>query len=254
MSGTRALELDHLSMQIGGVEINRDVCVSLHPGERRALVGPNGAGKTTLMNMAAGALRPTSGRVRLGGEDVTRMPVHRRARRGLARTFQITNLFPAMTVAENLAIAAQVGDLRRMDPLRPWSRARTLWARVDDLLERAGLTQISDLPVGELAYGDQRRLEIVAAVARPCSVILLDEPGAGLSSAETEKLLELVFGLDPELAVLFIDHDVELALRLATDVTLLNLGEVVAEGTPDQVRALPAFSEIYLGDATDARD
>jgi branched-chain amino acid transport system ATP-binding protein len=249
----KVLELDGVCMQIGGVHITRDVSLSLAPGERRALVGPNGAGKTTLMNMAAGALRPTSGQVRLAGHDVTRMPVHRRARHGLARTFQITNLFPAMTVGENLAIAVQADSRRRFDLVRPWSSARSVWAEVDALLERGGLTSIRDTPVGQLPYGEQRRLEIVAAVARPSSVILLDEPGAGLSSEETEVLLELVFGLDPELAVLFIDHDVELAFRLATHVTLLNLGEVVADGSPDEVRALPVFSQIYLGGAENAR-
>jgi branched-chain amino acid transport system ATP-binding protein len=247
------LELDKVCMQIGGVHITRDVSLSLAPGERRALIGPNGAGKTTLMNMAAGVLRPTSGRVRLGGRDVTGMPVHRRARRGLARTFQITNLFPAMTVGENLAIAVQAGSSRRFDALRPWSRAKAVWAEVDDLLERGGLVAIRDTPVGQLAYGAQRRLEIVAAVARPSSVILLDEPGAGLSSEETEVLLDLVFGLDPELAVMFIDHDVELAFRMATHVTLLNLGEVVGEGSPADVRAMPVFSQIYLGGADHAR-
>ena len=247
------LELDRVGMQIGGVQITHDVSVSLAPGERRALVGPNGAGKTTLMNIAAGVLRPTSGRVRLDGRDVTHLPVHRRARRGLARTFQITNLFPAMTVGENLAIAVQAASSRRFDALRPWSTARTVWAQVEDLLERGRLTAIRDTPVGQLAYGDQRRLEIVVAVARPSSVILLDEPGAGLSSEETEDLLDLVFGLDPDLAVLFIDHDVELAFRLATHVTLLNLGEVIADGSPADVRALPVFSEIYLGGTTHAR-
>jgi branched-chain amino acid transport system ATP-binding protein len=244
---TAVLELDAICKRIGGVDINRDVSLQLAAGERRALLGPNGAGKTTLMNMAAGVMQPTSGSVRLRGRDVTSMPVHRRARRGLARTFQITNLFPAMTVAENLAIAAQVASPRRFDPVRRWSSARTVWAQVDELLERGGLDRISNMQVGQLAYGQQRRLEIVAAVAQPCSVILLDEPGAGLSSEETEELLELVFGLDPELAVMFIDHDVELAFRLATHVTLLNLGEVVAEGSPEEVRAMPILSEIYLG-------
>jgi branched-chain amino acid transport system ATP-binding protein len=248
-----ALELDRICLQIGGVHINTDVSAAVAPGERHALIGPNGAGKTTLMNVAAGALRPTSGRVRLGGQDVTRMPVHRRARHGLARTFQITNLFPAMTVAENLALAVQAGSPRRFDAVRPWSRARAVWTKVDDLLGRGGLDPIRATPVGELAYGEQRRLEIVAAVARPCSVILLDEPGAGLSSEETEDLLDLVFGLDPDLAVLFIDHDVELAFRLATHVTLLNLGRVVADGTPAEVRAMPMFSEIYLGGSAHAR-
>ena len=244
---TAVLELDAICKRIGGVDINRDVSVRLAARERRALLGPNGAGKTTLMNMAAGVLQPTSGKVRLRGRDVTSMPVHRRARRGLARTFQITNLFPAMTVAQNLAIAAQAASPRRFDPVRPWSSARAVWAQVDDLLERGGLTEIKGVQVGQLAYGEQRRLEIVAAVAQPCSVILLDEPGAGLSSEETEELLDLVFGLDPELAVMFIDHDVELAFRMATHVTLLNLGEVVAEGSPDEVRQMPMFSEIYLG-------
>jgi branched-chain amino acid transport system ATP-binding protein len=244
---TAVLELDAICKRIGGVDINRDVTVQLAAGERRALLGPNGAGKTTLMNMAAGVMQPTSGRVRLRGRDVTSMPVHCRARRGLARTFQITNLFPAMTVAENLAIAAQVASPRRFDPVRRWSSARAVWAHVDELLERGGLDRISNMQVGQLAYGQQRRLEIVAAVAQPCSVILLDEPGAGLSSEETEELLELVFGLDPQLAVMFIDHDVELAFRLATHVTLLNLGEVVAEGSPEEVRAMPILTEIYLG-------
>jgi branched-chain amino acid transport system ATP-binding protein len=249
---TAVLELDAISKRIGGAYLNRDVSITVRPGERRALVGPNGAGKTTLMNLAAGVLRPSEGRVRLLGRDVTSLPVHRRARLGLARTFQITSLLPAMTVAENLAIAVQATSRRRADPLRPWSRARAVWARVDELLERGGLTRIKDVPVGRLAYGEQRRVEIVIAVANPCSLILLDEPGAGLSSEETEELLSLVFGLDPQLAVLFVDHDLDLVFRLATHVTLLNFGEVVAEGAPAEVRALPVLREIYLEVGADA--
>lgn len=249
---TAVLELDAISKSIGGVRINHNVCVRLEAGERRALLGPNGAGKTTLMNMAAGSMRPTSGRVILEGRDVTGMPVHRRARRGLARTFQITNLFPALTVAENLAVAVQVGTGHRFDMVRPWSSAGPVWKRVDDLLERGDLARIREIRVGQLPYGEQRRLEIVAAVARPCSVILLDEPGAGLSSDETEELLSLVFSLDSQLAVMFIDHDVELAFKLATRVTLLHQGEVVAEGSPDEVRAMPVLDEIYLGVVQDA--
>jgi branched-chain amino acid transport system ATP-binding protein len=244
---TAVLQLDAISKRIGGVHINTDVSVGLAPGERRALLGPNGAGKTTLMNMAAGVMRPTSGRVVLEGRDVTRMSVQRRARRGLARTFQKTNQFPALTVGENLALAVQVGSLHRFNVVSPWSSARAVWSEVDGLLERGGLTRIRDTAVGELPYGEQRRLEIVAAVARPCSVILLDEPGAGLSRDETEELLTLVFGLDPELAVMFIDHDVELAFKMATHVTLLHQGAVVAQGSPDEVRAMPILDEIYLG-------
>ena len=250
---TEVLVLDRLSKQIGGVQINRDVSVRLAAGERRALIGPNGAGKTTLMNMAAGSMRPSSGRVLLGGQDVTRLPVHRRARRGLARTFQITNLLPAMTVGENLALAVQAGSARRFDPVRRWSRTGPVWQRVDELLEQGSLGPIREVPVGQLPYGQQRRLEIVVAVARPCDVILLDEPGAGLSTEETEELLSLVFGLDPDLAVMFIDHDVDLAFRLATQVTVLHLGEVVAEGSPDEVRSASILNEIYLGGVGHAR-
>jgi branched-chain amino acid transport system ATP-binding protein len=242
-----ALALENLTKHIGGVQINRDVSLQLQPGERRALLGPNGAGKTTLMHIAAGFMRPSSGRVLLGGKDVTRVPAYRRARRGLARTFQITNLLPALTVAENLALAVQSESLQRLNPARPWRSLRGLWASVDELLETAHLIDVRDVPVGELPYGRQRRLEIIVAVARPSSVILLDEPGAGLSSEEAEELIELVFGLGSDLAVLFIDHDVELALRLATDVTVLHLGRVVAEGTPDEIRSSGVLDDIYLG-------
>jgi branched-chain amino acid transport system ATP-binding protein len=240
------LALEAIGKQIGGVTINRDVSVRLEPGERRALIGPNGAGKTTLFNIAAGHTRPTEGRVLLAGRDVTRLPAHRRARGGLARTFQVTNLLPALTVAENLALAVQAGSRARWNAVAPWRRVRGVWTAVDALLERAGLASVRETPVGALPYGRQRRLEIIVSVARPCSVILLDEPGAGLSSEETEELMELVFGLGPELAVMFIDHDLELALRLATHVTVLHLGSVIADGTPGEIRASGVLDDIYV--------
>jgi branched-chain amino acid transport system ATP-binding protein len=247
-----ALTLENVSKRIGGVEITRDVSLELRPGERRALLGPNGAGKTTLLHMAAGFMRPTSGKVLLDGHDVTRMPAHRRARAGLARTFQVTNLLPALTVAENLALAVQSDSLQRWHPARRWRGLREVWSRVDELLETARLVDVQDVPVGRLPYGRQRRLEIVAAVARPASVILLDEPGAGLSSEEAEELIELVFGLGDDLAVLFIDHDVDLALRLATHVTVLHLGAIVREGTPAEIRESAVLDDIYLGAHHDA--
>jgi branched-chain amino acid transport system ATP-binding protein len=243
----RSLFLEAVTKQIGGVEILRQTSLRLAPGERRALIGPNGAGKTTLMNIAAGFTPPSSGRVVLDGRDVTRTPPHRRARRGLARTFQITNLMPALTVAENLTLAVQSETKQRWNPVVPWGALRSVRGRVDELLDRAHLGDVRDVPVGSLPYGEQRRLEIIVAVARPASVILLDEPGAGLSSEETEELITLVFGLGSDLAVLFVDHDVELALRLATDVTVLHLGAVAAEGTPDEIRDSGALDGIYLG-------
>jgi ABC-type branched-subunit amino acid transport system ATPase component len=244
-----ALALAAVSKHVGGVAIARDVTLRLEPGERRALLGPNGAGKTTLMNIAAGFLRPSAGRVVLGDRDVTRMAPHRRARRGLARTFQITNLLPALTVAENLALAVQSESRQRWNPVRGWRGVAPIWSEVDELLDRADLHDVRDTRVRELPYGRQRRLEIIVAIARPSSVILLDEPGAGLASDEAEELMELVFGLGSELAVLFIDHDVELALRLATRVTVLHLGGVVAEGTPEEIRRSGVLDDIYLGTA-----
>ncbi len=244
---TEALVLERVTKHIGGVHINRDVTVRMQRGERRALIGPNGAGKTTLLNIAAGLMAPSSGRVLMQGVDVTRMPSHRRARRGMARTFQITTLLPGLTVAENLALSVQSENPQRSNPLRRWRALREVWERVDELLAQTGLADVRDLPVGRLPYGQQRKLEIIVAVARPASVILLDEPGAGLSSADAEELLSLVFGLGPDLTVMFIDHDIELAFRLATQVTALHLGEVVGEGTPAQVRASGVLDEIYLG-------
>jgi branched-chain amino acid transport system ATP-binding protein len=201
------------------------------------------------MNIAAGFLRPSAGRVVLGDRDVTRMAPYRRARRGLARTFQITNLLPALTVAENLALAVQSESRQRWNPVRGWRGVAPIWSEVDELLDRADLHDVRDTRVRELPYGRQRRLEIIVAIARPSSVILLDEPGAGLASDEAEELMELVFGLGSELAVLFIDHDVELALRLATRVTVLHLGGVVAEGTPEEIRRSGVLDDIYLGTA-----
>lgn len=243
---TPALVLDGVSFTIGGANLTNDVSLSLNPGDRMALMGPNGAGKTTLMNLVAGVYRPTAGRISLDGSDITRWSSPRRARAGLARTFQITNLCQSLTVEENLAIAVGSTSLSRFQPFRRWRHVHTVWEKVDDLIERSGLSAIRGTIVSNLPYGDQRKLEIVVAVARPAKVVMLDEPGAGLTASEAENLIELVFGLSDDLAVLFIDHDVDLVQRLATRMTLLDLGEVVASGTPDEVAASEAFGRIYL--------
>jgi branched-chain amino acid transport system ATP-binding protein len=250
---TETLVLDGISKRIGGVQINEDVTIRLAPGERRALIGANGAGKTTLLNMAAGLMPPTSGRVLLHGKNVTALPAHRRARLGLARTFQITTLVGSMTVAQNVALAVQAPLLSRGHPLRSWSRLAGVWDRVYELLDAARLTERATTVVAELPYGEQRRLEIVIAAATRPSVVLLDEPGAGLTTQETEELLQLVFDVAADLTVLFIDHDVDLALRLATSVTVLHQGRVLQEGTPTQTRNSGVLDDIYLRGAARAR-
>jgi branched-chain amino acid transport system ATP-binding protein len=246
------LALDNVSKSVGGLDINREVTIEVARGERRALVGPNGAGKTTLMNLAAGLTRPTSGRVILDGHDVTRLPAHRRARRGIARTFQITNLLPSMTVRENVAVAVQAGERSRCNPVVPWRRLRGVWSRVDELVERGRLGDVAHQPVSTLPYGVQRRLEIVVACARPAKVILLDEPGAGLTTDETEDLLQFVFTLGDDVGILFVDHDIDLVLRAATDITVLHLGAVLTHGTPHNIATSGILDEIYLGRAAHA--
>jgi branched-chain amino acid transport system ATP-binding protein len=249
---SESLVLDGISKRIGGVQIHEDVTIRLAPGERRALIGANGAGKTTLLNMAAGLMAPTAGRVLLHGRDVTSLPAHRRARLGLARTFQITTLVSSMTVAQNVALAVQAPLAGRCHPLRPWSRWNGVWDRVDELLEASRLAARAHTVVTELSYGEQRRLEIVIAAAARPSVVLLDEPGAGLTTEETEELLQLVFAVAADLTVLFIDHDVDLALQLATSVTVLHQGTVLHEGTSAETRACGVLDDIYLRRASHA--
>ena len=249
---TPTLELHDLCFHVGGLALTDKVCMQIQPGERRALMGPNGAGKTTLLNLIAGLIRPTSGQVILNGRDVTSSSAHRMARAGVARTFQVTNLLPTHTVAENLALAVASEHGARRSPIRGWRRMRAVWDAVDELVERGSLGSVAGTVVAELPYGTQRKLEIVVAVARPASVVLLDEPGAGLSTEEAEELIELVFELGDDIAVVFIDHDVELVLHLATSVTVLDLGAVVAEGTPQEMRDSSIFQQIYLGAPADA--
>lgn len=240
------LEVSHLTFRVGGATLTDDVSLSLEPGDRLALSGPNGAGKTTLMHLIAGVHTASEGTVVLDGADITSWSAHRRARAGLARTFQITNLLPSRSVEENLAIAVMSSDRRRAIPWIRWRAMRSTWTKVDELIELSGLGDIRSTPVGALPYGDQRRLEIAVALARPAKVVMLDEPGAGLTADEAGALVELVFGLDDRLAVLFVDHDVELVQRLATRMVLLDLGRVVSSGPPAEVAASDAFRRIYL--------
>ena len=243
---TEALALHDISFSIGGVHLTQDVSLQLNKGDRMALMGPNGAGKTTLMNLVAGSRVPTRGRILLDGSDITTWSPQRRARKGLARTFQITNLLSTRTVEENLALAVGSGHPRRAHPFRSWRSMKDTWSRVDELVERSGLGDIRRRPVASLPYAEQRKLEIVVAVARPAKVVMLDEPGAGLTRDEAGALIELVFDLGEDVAVLFVDHDMQLVRRLATRMVLLELGQIVAEGSPADVEASDAFDRIYM--------
>jgi branched-chain amino acid transport system ATP-binding protein len=242
-----ALRLEKVSKWFGGLRAVDNVALAVRPGERRALIGPNGAGKTTLFNLIAGALPVSDGRILLFGEDVTRLAQHRRAALGLTRTFQITNLFPNLTVLANVLLAAQALTPARFAMLRPLGRFTDLEARARRALAAVGLAERAEVIVRHLSHGEQRQLEIALALAGQPRVLLLDEPAAGLSAAEAQSMTRLLRGLDPTITLLLIEHDMDIALEVAQHVTVLHYGRVIADGPREQVKADPTVREIYLG-------
>jgi branched-chain amino acid transport system ATP-binding protein len=244
---TPALALDGVAKIFGGLRAVDGVSLAVQPGERRALIGPNGAGKTTLFNLIAGALPVTLGKIMLFGEDVTRVPAHRRAWRGLSRTFQISNLFPTLTVLENCLLAVQALTPARLALHRPLRRYEALHERARATLEAVGLADRAGTAVRQLSHGEQRQLEIGLALAGAPRVLLLDEPTAGLSPAESLQMAQLLMRLDAAMTVLIIEHDMDIALEIARHVTVLHYGRVIADGTREEIRAHPLVREIYLG-------
>ena len=242
-----ALRLERVSKWFGGLRAVDGVELAVRPGERRALIGPNGAGKTTLFNLIAGALPASDGRITLFGDDVTRLAQHRRAALGLTRTFQITNLFPSLTVLANVLLAAQALTRAKFSMLRPLARFADLEARAHQALGAVGLADRAATTVRHLSHGEQRQLEIALALAGQPRVLLLDEPAAGLSQAEAHLMTGLLRRLDPAITLLIIEHDMDIALEVAQHVTVLHYGKVIADGPREAVKADPMAREIYLG-------
>jgi branched-chain amino acid transport system ATP-binding protein len=236
-----------VSRAFGGLRAVDAVSLTVRPGERRALIGPNGAGKTTLFNLIAGTIPVSTGTIRLFGRDVTTTAPHRRAALGLARTFQINNLFPALTVLENCLLAVQALTPTKFSMLRPLDGYPTLAGRARETLARVGLDDRGGTTVRNLSHGEQRQLEIALALAGQPKVLLLDEPTAGLSPAESQHMARLLRALDPAITVLMIEHDMDIALEIADQVTVLHYGRVIADGLRDEVKANPLVREIYLG-------
>jgi branched-chain amino acid transport system ATP-binding protein len=246
-SSSPCLELEGVSRRFGGLKAVDSVSLTVQPGERRALIGPNGAGKTTLFNVISGETRPTAGRIVLFGEDVTALPPHARAARGMARTFQITKLFPDLTVLENVLLACEALDRRKFSVFRPLLSHQDLVARAEELLARFGLAAFRTEDARHLSYGDQRKLEVALSMAGRPRLLLLDEPMAGLSSEESHSMLALLRELDPATAVLLIEHDMDIAFGFAERVTVLAQGRVLADGHRDEIAANRQVQEIYLG-------
>lgn len=244
-----ALRINGLSKVFGGLAAVDGVSLNVAAGERRALIGPNGAGKTTLFHCATGTLKPTSGQVALFGRDVTRLAEYRRTALGMGRTFQITNVFPDLTLAENLALALVGTDRRKWVLHRPMQAYADVHRQALESLERVGLAGRADQPAKLVSYGERRQLELALALNTKPTVLFLDEPCAGLSPAERQRISQMIAGLPRDITLLLIEHDMDVALGLADRVTVLHQGRAILEGSPDEVRANPEVRDVYFGHA-----
>jgi branched-chain amino acid transport system ATP-binding protein len=242
------LRIEGLTKNFGGLRVTDDITLDVMPGELHAVIGPNGAGKTTLINQISGLLAPDAGEIVFGGETVTRLPVHARAARGLARSFQITSILPRFSVLENVALAVQA---RRGTSFRFFGRA----AGEDGLngparaaLAQVDLTERADVPAGALSHGEKRALELAIALAMEPKLLLLDEPMAGTGRDETERLVGALRRLKGRFPMVLVEHDMTAVFALADRISVLIYGRILASGTPEQVRADPAVVTAYLGD------
>jgi branched-chain amino acid transport system ATP-binding protein len=250
MSATALLEIRGLRKSFGGLHVTRDISFAIAPGERVGLIGPNGAGKSTLINLITGVLAPSAGSVHLGGEDITQASQSARVRRGLVRTFQITQLAAALTVRSQveLAIHEREGSVRNM--WRPVGRYDAIRNEAQTILGRLHMLEYADQRPVDLAYGQQRLVEIAIAMALQPKVLLLDEPMAGVPSAERAVVLQALGTLPGSLGLLMIEHDMDLIFTFAHRILVLAEGAVLADGSPDQIRNHPAVLQAYLGTET----
>jgi branched-chain amino acid transport system ATP-binding protein len=246
-AGTPVLELKGLSKSFGGLHAVRGVDLQVFAGDRKAIIGPNGAGKTTLFNVITGILPASSGQVLLFGQDITSWPTHRRTALGMARTFQITSLFPKLTVLDNVLLAIQGVRRSKFVMWRFLSSYRDVYKQAYDLLERASFLDRKDAEVRYLSHGEQRQLEIVLGLASDPKILLLDEPAAGLSSGESAEMAKFLMRLDPSLAILLIEHDMDVVFDVAEHICVLHFGQVLEAGATEQIRRSEKVQEIYLG-------
>lgn len=224
-----------------------NVSLTIAPGERRAIIGPNGAGKTTLFNLLSGELLPLNGQILLNRQDITRVSVHERVRLGLGRTFQRNSLFFNLTVFENIRLALQAKHGVAHRAFLPVERFKVINIESEKVLAEFDLLDRAQVPASDLSYGEQRQLEVALALATATQVLLLDEPTAGMSPAETNKMMKLIRDLPRTLTLVIVEHDMDVVFNLADRITVLHYGQVIAEGAPEEIRNDPQVVEVYLG-------
>ena len=246
VSAAPILEVEHVSQRFANFKALTDVSVSFEAGKLTAIIGPNGAGKSTFFNIVSGAFPPSEGRIRFQGRDITGLAPHDYARIGIAKSFQITNVFKQLSAHENVRVAAQMRSTR-FALLRPRSQLAELIDIADALLARVGLTSSRNKPAGDLAHGQQRALEVAMALAAQPTLLLMDEPTAGMSPEETGVMMDLITSLAAERTVILVEHKMKLVMNLCQRLIVLHHGELLAEGTPDDIRNNDEVRRVYLG-------
>lgn len=244
----KALAVENVSRTFGGLQALTGVTFSVNEGERLVIIGPNGAGKTTLFNVLTGELLPNLGAIYLFDENITHMPPHRRTHLGIARTFQVTNLFPNLTLHENILLAVLGVCQQKFIMHRPVISYKDIVAKIERRIEQWGLEEYEHTLVRNLSYGVQRQVEVVMALASEAKILLLDEPTSGLPPGERVTLTSMILGLDPKVTLVIIEHDMDVAFQLAHHMMVLNRGVILAEGPPEKIKADPRVKEIYLGE------
>ena len=245
----QVLQLKGLSKSFGGLAAVREVSLEISPGERKAVIGPNGAGKTTLFNLITGVFPSSSGSIVLFGKDVTRWSPHRRTALGMARTFQVTSLFPKLSVLENVLLALAGVGRTKLVMWRSLSSYEDLNEKARKLLESAGYWERRHVEVRNLSHGEQRQIEVVMGLASDPKLLLLDEPAAGLSSGESREMAEFLKRLDPGLAILLIEHDMDVVFDVVSSISVLHFGAVVETGSCENIKHSERVQQIYLGTA-----
>jgi len=246
-AGVPSLVLKGVSRSFGSLKAVNDIHLSVEHGDRCALIGPNGAGKTTLINLISGELHATAGQIFHCGEEVTGLPPHRRAALGIARTFQITNLFPNLTVGESILLACQALEKTKFVIFRPLVSYRGYLDKALDLLKQFDLYEKKNLLIKNLSHGDHRQIEVALALAGQPRLLLLDEPAAGLSLSESHDLTRRLTNLDPAITLIIIEHDLDVAFEVADHIVVMHQGKKLAEGSREEIKKNPVVQQIYLG-------